>query len=111
MGRRPPDEAAGDAIFAPEPAHVREEHEPHAFEELTSDDELEATELRPVRAVEDQLPRLSHILSPGKPQLHWYDPVKKYWRHHIRISVPHEDCRDHLGMCEFALGRHFFLAQ
>ena len=90
MDGRPQDEASGDEIHRPETAHVREE--------IDSDDELEATELQPVdNDAVSQLPRLSHVLTPRKPMIYWYDPIKRFWRHEIRISVPHEDCRDHLG--------------
>ena len=91
MDDRPPDEASGDVVYRPQLAHIREEYQ--------SDEELlEATELRPVSCdVKDSRLSLSRVLSPGRPRIHWYDPVKKFWRHNIRISVPHEDCRDHLG--------------
>jgi hypothetical protein len=77
-----------DALLdEPQPAHVREE-------QYASDDELEATELRRMAS---NKPRLSRVLTPGTPMVHWYDPMRRFWRHHIRISVPHVDCRDHLG--------------
>lgn len=87
----------------PEPVHLRrdshEERRPSSVTTVSdhpssSEDEREATELRPVSS---ERQRLSRVLSPGKPPEHWYDPVKRYWRHEIRISVPHVDCRDHLG--------------
>ena len=91
MNERPQDEASGDVIQQPQPAHIREEYE-------SEDDLLEATELRPVsQDGKFALPRLSHILSPGLPMAHWHDPIRRFWRHNIRIEVPHEDCRDHLG--------------
>jgi len=64
--------------------------------DTVSGDEPEATELRDVTAAA-QGRRASRILSPQQHDPHWYDPVKKFWRHHVRISVPHDDCRDHLG--------------
>ena len=94
MEDRPQDDIIGEAIREPEPAHVHDE-------DTESDSELEATELRPVTFFENdpkRRPRLSRVLTPEKPLIHWYDPMKKFWRHHIRISVPHVDCRDHLGM-------------
>ncbi|KAK5171946.1 uncharacterized protein LTR77_003583 [Saxophila tyrrhenica] len=75
-------------VHEPEPAHIDEQRR-------ESDDELEATELRQMRG--DKPARLSRVITPGKPLVHWYDPVKKFWRHQIRISVPHVDCRDHLA--------------
>lgn len=98
-----------DLISPPEAAHLRESHEEprrrHSSattvsdHESSSEDEREATELTAVRPAppQGQRPKLSRVLSPGKPLKHWYDPVKRYWRHEIRISVPHVDCRDHLG--------------
>ena len=88
----------------PEPAHVRESREQRRLSEVSTsddDDEREATELRSVSHDSGVVvrPRVSRVLSPGKPQTHWYDPVRRYWRHEIRISVPHVDCRDHLGRC------------
>ena len=93
MDDRQQDEAPGDVIQQPEPAHVHEE-------QYHSDSDLEATELRPVTPVEHDLkrpPRLSRLITPEKPLVRWYDPIKRFWRHQIRISVPHVDCRDHLG--------------
>lgn len=84
------DEISGDVVHRPDPAHVRGEHE--------LGDELEATELGPMDGEnKTQRPRLSRVLSEGMPTAHWYDPIKRVWRHEVRISVPHEDCRDHLG--------------
>ncbi|KAF2482510.1 hypothetical protein BDY17DRAFT_238324, partial [Neohortaea acidophila] len=59
----------------------------------SDDQEIEATELRRLT----HLPVVSHVLTDEKPIIYWYDPVKKFWRHHVRISVPHDDCRDHLA--------------
>lgn len=90
MEQRKSQEVSGDPVRKgqipePEPAHLRDDTD--------SDDEREATELRTVV----QRPRLSRVLSAGLAPQHWYDPVWKFWRHHVRISVPHVDCRDHLG--------------
>lgn len=95
MEHRPANEASGDtstheasnrrksSIPEPEPAH---------FQSDSEDDDREATELR-------STPRLSHILPSERAQReqHWYSPLEIFWRHHIRLSVPHVDCRDHLG--------------
>lgn len=93
---RPSDETLEDTIEdtieGPEPAHLRDEQ--HASEQHASDDELEATELR---LVDNDKPRLSRVITPDKPMVRWYDPFRRFWRHQIRISVPHVDCRDHLG--------------
>lgn len=89
-----------EPIPEPEPVHVRRRHSSQA--ETESDDEYEATELRdvsPPRQDSAEAPRrTSRILSP--PQLkepHWYDPVKRFWRHNVRVTVAHVDCRDHLA--------------
>ena len=29
--------------------------------------------------------------------LPWHEPLNKFWRHYVRISVPHDECRDHFG--------------
>jgi hypothetical protein len=91
MEDKPQDEASRDVIQRPEPVHGIEQYE------TDSDNELEATELRHLSQEVERLPRLSHVISPGKPMVYWYDPIKKFWRHEVRISVPHDDCRDHLG--------------
>jgi hypothetical protein len=77
----------------PEPAHTRALDADYA-----SEDEREATELRSVTPGQQSARRRSRVLSPtARSKLYWYDPVSKYWRHHINITVPHDDCRDHLG--------------
>jgi len=110
MEDRPPNVTSGDPIPEPEPAHTAlttasaktlNGHDPA---EISDDErELEATELRPVRQhrnTKKPKPKAtSRVLSPGRPVLHWYDPIRKLWRHQIRLSVPHVDCRDHLGEC------------
>ncbi len=95
---QPRDEASISTLSSlhePEPTHRHDSQH-------ISDDELEATELRHMRG---DKPRLSRVLTPGKPMLHWYDPLKRLWRHHIRMSVPHDDCRDHLGEWTFSRAR------
>lgn len=66
--------------------------------ENESDNEREATELQNI--AEQHPPRhvttTTTTTTPGRPQ-QWYAGVKNLWRHHIRLSVPHADCRDHLG--------------
>jgi hypothetical protein len=79
----------------PQPAHTR-----RSDADTESDNEREATELRSVSSLHQSGRQNSRILS-SPPALssdsHWYDPVGKFWRHNIKISVPHDDCRDHLG--------------
>ena len=95
---RPRDEASGDLIEIAEPAAAHLRDDPSTVnDKYDSEDEREATELRPITNDKLMLPRVSRVLSPEKPQFYWYDPIKRFWRHNIRISVPHEDCRDHLG--------------
>ena len=77
-----------DLIPEPVPIHPR-------TPDTESDDELEATELRDVSAGDSaHAPRVQSLTQHKR---HWYNPIHKFWRHHIRISVPHNDCRDHLG--------------
>lgn len=99
MDAKPSDEASGNTLQVPERAHLPQESVESSFHhETDSDSSLEATELRDLNHdVRSSLPRLSHVLSPGNPMVLWYDPIKKFWRHQIRISVPHADCRDHLA--------------
>lgn len=79
----------------PQPAHTR-----RSDAETDSDNEREATELRSVPSRQQSGRQNSRILS-SPPSIsttsHWYDPVRKFWRHCVIISVPHDDCRDHLG--------------
>ena len=72
----------------------------HDQDQADSETGREATELH---AVDERPRRISRIISSNMPQKHWYDPIKKVWRHHIRISVPHVDCRDHLGMLSYTI--------
>ncbi|KAF7195206.1 hypothetical protein HII31_03412 [Pseudocercospora fuligena] len=75
-----------DSIPEPEPAHI-----PDGI----PDDEREAQELHEVATEPRQ--RISRVLSPAIAQESWCGPLKKFWRHHVRIDVPHVDCRDHLA--------------
>lgn len=58
--------------------------------------EREATELDDVSILSRRATRLSSV---GQAPKHWYDPFTKLWHQQIRVSVPHVDCRDHLGEC------------
>jgi hypothetical protein len=88
-----PQHESQDVLPEPEPAHTRQPDE-----ESASDNEREATELRNITPGQHSARRRSRVLSPpASSKLHWYDPVSKYWRHHINITVPHDGCRDHLG--------------
>jgi hypothetical protein len=94
-------------VSEPELAHTRE-----PVVDSASENEREATELRSVTPGRQSARQRSRVLSPpASSKLHWYDPVSKYWRHHINITVPHDDCRDHLGKakalrcaCAFCVG-------
>ncbi|KAI7256904.1 hypothetical protein KC343_g4846 [Hortaea werneckii] len=72
----------------PEAVHSR----PTNTEE-ESDNEREATELH---TIAEQRPARHVTRTPGRPQ-QWLADIKRLWRHHIRLSVPHADCRDHLA--------------
>jgi hypothetical protein len=88
-----PRRASQDVVSEPEPAHTRDFGGPDA--DSASDIEREATELRSVTPAGR---RRSRVLSPpASSELHWYNPLSKYWRHNVNITVPHDDCRDHLG--------------
>jgi len=80
------------AVPEPEPAHTRS-----ADGESEHDGDREATELRSVTSARHQTRRSRVLSPPARPESHWYDPVRKFWRHSVRITVPHDDCRDHLG--------------
>ena len=92
--RRPlPPRVSQDAVPEPEAAYFS--RTPDA--DSASDNEREATELRNVTPGQSAR-RRSRVLSPSiSSKLHWYDPFSKYWRHNVNITVPHDDCRDHLG--------------
>ena len=57
-------------------------------DEYSTDSDREATELRPMA---------THVYSPDSPPRHWHDFLRRFWRHQVRVTVPHVDCRDHLG--------------
>ncbi|RDW73116.1 hypothetical protein BP6252_07023 [Coleophoma cylindrospora] len=68
--------------------------------------QLEATELAQVRsnyerASSNRLPSTGNVATPKRPTkpvaLLLYN-VKNFWRHQVSVTVPHEACRDHLGM-------------
>jgi hypothetical protein len=92
--RRPlPPRVSQDVVPEPEAAYFS--RTPDA--DSASDNEREATELRNVTPGQSAR-RRSRVLSPSiSSKLHWYDPFSKYWRHNVNITVPHDDCRDHLG--------------
>ncbi|EGP87391.1 uncharacterized protein MYCGRDRAFT_93582 [Zymoseptoria tritici IPO323] len=81
-------EASGDipSIPEPEPAHL------HSGD--SSDDEREATELRDVWR-----PAVRRNVRPA----HWYDGLQRWWKRNVYLSVPHVDCRDHLGYLRTSL--------
>ena len=98
--RRPlPPRVSQDAVPEPEAAYFS--RTPDA--DSASDNEREATELRNVTPGQSAR-RRSRVLSPSiSSKLHWYDPFSKYWRHNVNITVPHDDCRDHLGKASVLL--------
>lgn len=90
MDRRRSSQPSGDSVKPlpePEPARLPRY-------ESDSEGEREATELR---SVGQQQPRLSRILTQDSQNESSIHRLKRFWRHHIRASVPHVDCRDHLG--------------
>ena len=90
QGRPLPRRTSQDVVPEPEPAHLGDA-------DSASDNEREATELRSVTPAGR---RRSRVLSPpASSKLHWYNNsvLSKFWRHHVNITVPHDDCRDHLG--------------
>ena len=40
---------------------------------------------------------------PPRDRPTWYQAVSTFWTRYVRLSVPHDDCRDHLGMYQLAL--------
>ena len=84
---------SGDRVTEPEPAHLRDDGD---TVQTVPDDEREAIDLQ--TPADRKQRRVSWVLSPERQRQHWYNPVRKLWRHNIRMSVPHVDCRDHLGM-------------
>ncbi|WPH01701.1 Hypothetical protein R9X50_00455300 [Acrodontium crateriforme] len=73
-------------------SHHKDDHDSCRHDD--SDDELEATELRNVLSYISANRTLnSSVLRTQR----WYDPIRRFWKHHVRISVPHVECRDHLA--------------
>lgn len=75
--------------------HIREPEPARLPNELPSADEREATELQHQPARSRRGSRI--LIVPKQTKRRWYDPIVSFWMHHVRISVPHVDCRDHLG--------------
>ena len=90
MFHRPPHQVSGDPIYRPEPVHLQPTN--------ASGEELAPTEHgHDGEGSVNSRPRVSRIVTSGKVSEHWYDRVKKFWRHQVRVAVPHVDCRDHYG--------------
>ncbi|EME44220.1 hypothetical protein DOTSEDRAFT_71901 [Dothistroma septosporum NZE10] len=84
MKPRSSQEVSGDitrSIPEPEPIHI-------------PDDGREAIDLPRVAPSE-----LTHTNVPGSDTTthNWDNAVQRFWRNHVRLSVPHVDCRDHLA--------------
>lgn len=89
----------GRAVAHPEAAHVIDappaDDEAHERENHPDIDAIELEDLGGQAQGEGfPLHRLRRIQTPRDAS---QNPIKKYWRRHVSISVPHEDCRDHLG--------------
>ena len=92
------------AVSQPEPALVRRNLHTHGADEGDEADnnEREATELHGIR--NPTVRSDTHIVNPDRPvRRYWYDPARRLWRNNIQISVPHVDCRDHLGGFPFGI--------
>lgn len=89
----------------PQPVHAHDE----SFEDSEADDVQEATELRGI-ALPAEFRRLSRQTTAEdnevnsirrcrlqREERHWHAPFSTFWKRQINISVPHVDCRDHLG--------------
>ncbi|KAI6857008.1 hypothetical protein KC338_g8237 [Hortaea werneckii] len=83
--------AAEPITEPPEAVHPR----PNDVEN-ESDNEREATELQNIAGQHAPRRMTTATTPPGRPQ-QWHAGLKKLWGHHIRLSVPHADCRDHLA--------------
>ena len=87
MEQQSPLRICGDAadvirrIPEPDPVHI-------------PDDGREAIDLPRVATTES---RQENISNSGTTAHDCHDPVRKFWRNHVRLSLPHVDCRDHLG--------------
>jgi hypothetical protein len=90
-----PRRVSQDVVPEPEPAHTRDLGRPDT--DSASDNGREATELRSVTPGQSALRRSRVLSPPASSKSHWYDGVSRHWRHHVNITVPHDDCRDHLG--------------
>ena len=67
------------------------------------DDEREATELGPVRhQPSDTVANPNSIDETSASNVgvrqQTFGGVRRWWKHYIQLHVPHETCRDHLGM-------------
>ncbi|KAK0367232.1 hypothetical protein LTR94_000229 [Friedmanniomyces endolithicus] len=103
VSNKSPSQPPGDrrttaAIPEPEQVHIRDDT---STAQDPPDDEPEASELH--SPADQRKQRVSRIIASGSATSHWYDPVGRLWRHHIRLSVPHVDCRDHLGYLRTSL--------
>lgn len=82
------------AIPEPEPAHIQDH-------DGVPEDEREAIDLHtPAQRKAGKQRRESRVLSPNRSRTYGGTlgkEVAKVWRHGVAISVPHVDCRDHLG--------------
>lgn len=85
-------------IPEPEPAHLPDD---------TADDEREAISLQSPDSRTNAAKSKSRVLPPNRHRDRWYQPVWKLWRYHVRLTVPHDDCRDHLGASASPLPQMF----
>jgi len=61
--------------------------------------ELEATELEQLRRNYTRASKSTTISKkPTTPLQRFTYAIAKFWRHQVSVTVPHESCRDHLGM-------------
>jgi hypothetical protein len=61
--------------------------------------ELEATELEQLRRNYTRASKSTTISKkPSNPLQRFTYAIAKFWRHQVSVTVPHESCRDHLGM-------------
>jgi hypothetical protein len=104
LGKCLPHEPSGDrrhehainAIPEPEAAHIN-----RPDDDEIPDDEREAIDLHtPAQQKASKQKRGSRVLSPNRSSTYGWkfgEVVARLWRHNVTISVPHVDCRDHLG--------------
>ena len=88
---------SADNIRTPSPVLVHRSRNGNDDRREDERNDFEAEELRLLERSRASLPRLSHVLTPNRPVARWYEHVFKLWRHTVQITVPHADCRDHLG--------------